>query len=240
MKLIIFIFLILSNLVFAIENNISNFKVAIDIGHTPKRWGATSAQGKKEYDFNKRLALELLDELHKQGITKAFIINPNDIEIKLLKRVSIANLSNADLFISLHHDSVQEKYLTYTKINGRRMHHCDKFNGYSIFYSKYNPQAKNSIIFAKILADELLLHQLTPTLHHAEKIKGENRELIDKKRGVYQFHDLIVLKKTTIPAILLESGIIVNRDEEKKLNDIHYRSKIVDSIVKSILKYISN
>ncbi len=217
--------------------NIEQFKLAIDIGHTPKRGGATSATGIKEYVYNKRLAKELLDQMKNKGFKKAYIINRQGDEISLLQRVQIANDNNTSLFVSLHHDSVQAKYLTCYQKDGKKMYYSDKYAGYSIFYSKYNPKHNSSKKFALILGKKLSQQSMTPTIHHAENIKGENREIIDEKKGVYQFEDLIVLKKTTMPSVLLESGIIVNRTEENKLNTKEYRDKIIDAIIKSIKEY---
>ncbi len=235
MKKIIFFGLLLFVPLFGCK--IEQFKLAIDIGHTPKRGGATSAMGIKEYVFNKRLALELLQKMQKEGFKKAYIINIQGDEISLLRRTQIANDNNTSLFISLHHDSVQTKYLSYYQKDGKKMHYSDKYAGYSVFYSKHNPGNNNSKKYAMLLGEKLLQQSMTPTIHHAEKIKGENRELVDKKKGVYQFEDLIVLKKTTMPSVLLESGIIVNRTEENKLNTKEYRDKIVDAIIKSIKEY---
>ena len=39
-----------------------------------------------------------------------------------------------------------------------------------------------------------------PTFHHAEPIKGENRELVNRDLGIYRFDDLIVLKSAATPA----------------------------------------
>jgi hypothetical protein len=52
--------------------------------------------------------------------------------------------------------------------------------------------------------------------HHAEPIKGENRELVNPELGIYRFDDLIVLKSAAMPAALLECGVIVNRSEESR------------------------
>ncbi len=213
------------------------FKLAIDIGHTPKRGGAVSASGVMEYGFNKRLAHELLGFLCKKGFKNAFIINPNGEEISLLGRVEEAKDKNATLFLSLHHDSVQPKYLTFYKKNGKKLHKSEHFSGYSVFFSKLNPYKEKSQKFATFLGDELLKNGLKPTLHHAEKIKGENRELVDKKRGIYQFEDLVVLKRASMPSVLLESGVIVNPNEEKNLNTKEYRKKIIQSIVSALERY---
>ncbi len=221
----------------SLHTNHENFKLAIDIGHTLKRGGAMSASGIMEYEFNKRLANELLRYLYKKNFKNSFIINPSGKEISLLQRVKIAKDKNATLFLSLHHDSVQPKYLTFYKKDGKKLHKSKHFSGYSIFFSKLNPHKKKSKTYAKFLGDELLKKGLKPTLHHAEKIKGENRELIDKKRGIYQFEDLIVLKRTSMPAVLLESGVIVNPDEERRLNTKKYREKIIQSIASALEKY---
>ena len=219
---------------------INNFKVAIDIGHTPKRSGATSASGIKEYLFNKILAFELLYALKDKGYYKSFIINEGGDEIKLINRAKIANDKNADLFISIHHDSVQSKFLKRVTIDEVTYKYCNKFEGYSLFYSKKNRQKKKAITYAKLLADKLMEYGLNPTLHHAQKIKGENREVLDKKRGIYQFANLVVLKKTNMPSILLEAGIIVNTYEEEKLSNVEYRRVIILAIINSIEEYEKN
>jgi len=108
------------------------------------------------------------------------------------------------LFISLHHDSVQEQYLPT----------ANRFHGYSIFISRKNPYPEKSMACAHQIAQQYQTAGLTPTLHHAEAIAGENRPLADKKLGIYWFDDLVVLKTARQPAVLVESGVIVNAKEE--------------------------
>jgi N-acetylmuramoyl-L-alanine amidase len=57
-----------------------------------------------------------------------------------------------------------------------------------------------------------------PSLYHATPIQGENRPLIDKRLGVHEYDDLIVLKTAPIPAVLVEIGVIANPDEERRLS----------------------
>src|SRR5438105_2641115 len=113
------------------------FTVAIDIGHTPAAPGARSARGVWEYEFNKRICAQLHDTLRRAGIA-SFIINPSEKEIALGERARVANTRKADLFIAIHHDSVNDRYLQPWDFNGRQELFCDKFRGYSIFHSDKN------------------------------------------------------------------------------------------------------
>ncbi len=107
----------------------------------------------------------------------------------------------------------------------------------SIFYSERNKESATSLRFSQRLGQELLNSGFSPTLHHAEKIEGENRELVSKEKGIYRFDDLIVLKKTEIPAVLLECGIILNKNEEKLLSNPAYQAALVSSITRAIEKF---
>ena len=73
-----------------------------------------------------------------------------------------------------------------------------------------------------------------PTLHHNEPIRGENRPFIDKKTGVYEFTDLIVLKTAASPAILLECGVIVHREEELRVQEQSYQEAIAMALVRAL------
>lgn len=232
----IFTLLILHSTSYALE---AQFKIALDIGHTPKKWGATSCTNQKEYDYNKKLVLELHESLTKNNI-QSFIINEKGDEIDLEQRTQIAQEKNADLFLSIHHDSVQTKYLSYDKKDGRQFHYSNHFEGYSLFVSNKNKYYEQSLAYAKLLGQELLKENFTPTLHHAEPIDGENRTLLDTEKGIYEFSDLIVLKTASMPSVLFEVGIIVNQHEEKKLQTKSYREKLIQSIVKSLIEYKTN
>ncbi|MBF0607259.1 MAG: N-acetylmuramoyl-L-alanine amidase [Candidatus Magnetobacterium sp. LHC-1] len=210
------------------------FVVAIDVGHSKKSPGATSARGQSEYDFNKAVATLLLKELRDAGITGAFMIDANGISLK--ERVLVANSKKSDLFVSIHHDSVQPVYLSTWEHNGKTYRYSDMFKGFSIFYSGRNASPTESLAFADILGGALLEAGLRPTLHHAENIPGENRELVDQAKGIYRFDDLVVLANTQMPAVLLECGVIVNREEELLLKST-YMELIVSALVRSIVNW---
>lgn len=211
--------------------------VAIDIGHTKTNFGAVSSRGVSEYKFNYAIANVLLKKIIVNKNINAFIINPDGEKISLKKRTQVANEKGANLFISLHHDSVQQKYINYWNYKQKKNHYSDKFSGYSIFISNKNRQTEDSYRFAAFLGKELIDYGFIPTLHHAEKIKGENKKLLDSKKGIYEFDDLVVLKTAKMPAILLECGVIVNRKEELLVESDAFKEDMSNAIVNAVLKY---
>jgi N-acetylmuramoyl-L-alanine amidase len=207
------------------------FTIALDIGHTQKKGGAISARGVFEYQFNRRLANELFQRLRTSSSVRPVLINPDGAEISLPKRAEEATRQKADLFLALHHDSVKDSYLKTWEVEGKTQKYCDDFHGYSIFISNKNAKAIESLGFASALGRALLKAGFTPTLHHATQ---ENRPVLDKEKGIYSFDNLVVLKTAQMPAVLLECGVIVNRDEEEKLNDPAYRGRLIDAISSAI------
>jgi len=215
----------------------AEFLVALDIGHTPDNPGATSARGRKEYYFNKEIAIRVNEALNKRSNLASFIINLKGKNIALKKRTEIAKMRKADLFLSLHHDSVQPHYLHEWFYDKKRAFYSDNFEGYSIFISNKNINNEESQELAIIIGKHLLGIGLKPTLHHSEPIIGENRKLLNKEKGVYEFNDLVVLKTSPMPALLLECGIIVNRKEELLIMGKEFKSDVSQAIVKAIVKY---
>jgi N-acetylmuramoyl-L-alanine amidase len=204
--------------------------IAIDIGHTRQAPGATSARGVPEWRFNEALAARIPAALAAHGLA-AILLNPTGDPISLSDRPAAAKAAGASLLISIHHDSVQPQYLSHWDDAGQTRSYSDRFSGYGLFVSALNPGFAESRRVAADIADRLLAAGLRPSLHHAEPIQGENRPLLDSARGIYQFDGLVVLKQAAMPALLIEAGIIVNRQDEPVLQTAEYQDKIIDALI---------
>ncbi len=213
------------------------FAIAIDVGHTLHNPGALSARGVAEFYFNRTLAVRLHGELLERGFTRAFLINERGAEIALRDRTGIAATRGADVFLSIHHDSVQPHYLAAWTYDETERRYSDRFAGYSLFVSNKNEARAQSVALARSIGAEFRRNFFTPTLHHAEKIKGENRPLLDEYLGIYRFDELVVLKTAKMPAVLVENGVIANRDEEILLRDPVYQRMLVLSLAQGLETY---
>jgi N-acetylmuramoyl-L-alanine amidase len=211
-----------------------DFAIAIDVGHSPAKSGAISARGSSEFSFNQKLATRTMAELCARGFSESFIVEKPDESMDLFERTARAAQKHARLFLSIHHDSVQPQFLSRWTYRGHVQLYSDRFRGYSIFYSEKNRAPGASLEFCKLLGSELLAGGLTPSLHHGAKIPGENRDLVDARRGIYRFDNLVVLRTAQMPAALLEAGVIVNRDEEIWLLKPGYQRKIARAVAEAV------
>jgi len=237
-----FLFLLLESLMGVTLRvwNRADFIVAVDVGHSLKEGGALSARGVPEFLFNRDLAEAVISELNLQGFRNLFLIGVLGDALTLKERAQLALAKRANLLVSLHHDSVQPKYLSTWIYEQRQLSYCDRFHGYSIFYSERNGSPKASLEFAHLLGEELRNSGCIPSLHHAENIKGERRQLLDGELGTYRFDDLVVLKSSAMPAVLLEAGIIVNRAEEVRLADPQTQKLMAASIARAVVWFSLN
>jgi len=196
-----------------------DFRVVLDVGHTADSPGAMSARGTGEYNYNLRLAKRLEEMLISAGFDKTvLLVTGGPGKKSMYVRVARANKLSADLLLSIHHDSVPKKFKQEWEFNGKQEVYSDRFKGHSIFVSDRNMKRKESLAFASILGNQLALRGLQYTPHYTESFMGKyRRTLLDVEAGVYRYDTLFVLKKTRMPAVLLEAGSIVNRDEELEL-----------------------
>ena len=133
----------------------ATFKVVIDVGHTVEAGGATSARGVPEYVFNSRLAKRIERHLLEAGFVRTDLMITRGVgRPQLAARAARANAAGADLFVSVHHDSVQDFYLGKWPHDGRVDRFSDKFSGYSIFISNDSIRSAESLDFARFLGNE--------------------------------------------------------------------------------------
>jgi N-acetylmuramoyl-L-alanine amidase len=212
-----------------------DLRVAIDIGHSPSSPGAISARGVPEYNFNRKIAHLLLARLQQDPrLNGSFIVNAEGERVSLTSRPAAAESRRADLFLSIHHDSVYPEQLSKWVYQGKLMDVCDDYGGYSVFFSEKNGNPADSHRLADLIGAEMRRSGFVPNLNHVGR---GNRVLMDRNKGVYTFNNLVVLKSADIPAVLVECGVIKNSQEEVKLCDPRQQQKIVEALYKSIVQY---
>lgn len=203
--------------------------VAVDVGHFLAKPGATSAYGVPEFEYNHSLAAVIAARLAAGGAAVRLIGHRGELA-DLHARPREAEEGGAGFLLSVHHDSVKAHLLEPWVWRGRELAHSESASGFSLFVSRRNPQLAHSLACASAIGAALLAAGLHPAPHHSVGADGVGRPWADEQNGVYYYDNLVVLKYTRLPAVLLEAGVIVNRDEERELASPARRSLTADAV----------
>ena len=211
----------------------SKFRIVLDVGHTAESEGATSARNVPEFTFNLRLARRIDEKLKAEGFAESrLLLTEGKARPSLARRVAAANQLGASLFLSIHHDSVPNSLLEDWEFEGRKSHFSDRFSGYSVFVSRSNPDFKTSLSFAEMIGKAMKAQGLEYAKQYTQAIMGRYQHpLLNKETGVYSYDQLVVLRTTRMPAVLLEAGSIINRDEELKMDSPERRDIVSGAVV---------
>jgi len=188
--------------------------------------------------FNLRLAQDMEKALKDAGFTQThLLITRGRGRAQLFTRPARAQGLGADVFVSIHHNDVQDQYKQKWEHNGGTYEYSDQFSGHSLFISRENARFADSLLFGRLLGLELKSRGLVYTRHHLENVRGERRQLLDADAGVYRYDRLVVLMYNKAPAVLVEAGIIVNRADEITLEQAERRAIFAEALVGAAQQY---
>jgi len=182
-------------------------QVAVDVGHSLMDSGAISARGEPEFDFNLQLAGHLAAALRARHLAVREV-NFDGRIASLAERPLAA--AGSDLFVSIHHDSIDPAFLLPWQWRGRELQHTEVKRGFGLFVSASNPAPDISLRCAVLMGLLLRRAGFVPSDWHARKHLAA-----DAANGVWYYDNLVVLYKTTLPAVLVEAGVIKHRDERR-------------------------
>jgi N-acetylmuramoyl-L-alanine amidase len=205
--------------------------IAIDVGHGGIDGGATSARGRSEFSFNREFAGVLAGIIRDRGQNVREINFAGDIG-SLVARPEQA--AGSDFFISIHHDSIGESWLKPWIWEGREQTYTEVKRGYGIFVSAQNPDLETSLRCASSMGAMLRLAGFQPSTWH-----GRIHSAADAENGVWYYDNLVVLYRTTIPAVLFEAGVIKHREEELELADPARQARMADALATAIAACLS-
>ena len=206
-------------------------EVAVDVGHTLADPGAVSARGRVEFEFNRDLAGLLVTALQARGVS----VRPVNFDgriASLYDRPMVA--AGADFFISIHHDSVQPELLENWEWEGRIQTYSDRHRGFSLFISRDSPDLDTSLRCASAIGARLRHMGFSPATHHANSLPGRERPYADEQNAVHFYDNLVVLYRTSLPAVLFEAGVLKHRDEELALRDPQRQASMADAVASGI------
>ncbi|RMG78985.1 MAG: N-acetylmuramoyl-L-alanine amidase [Bacteroidetes bacterium] len=220
-------------------------KVVIDAGHGGHDTGCLGSFS-REKDVALAIALKLGEYIQKNfPDVEVIFTRDKDVFIGLDERAKIANSKQADLFICIHANSgspaaygsetyVMGQHKSEANLNVAKRENASILleEDYELKYDGFDPNSPESYI-ALYLMQSAFLNQ---SLNFASKVQEQFRKLGRRDRGVKQA-GFLVLYKTTMPSVLIETGFLTNKEEEKFLNDKANQEKMAGAIFTAFKEY---
>ena len=220
--------------------------IVIDAGHGGEDPGARGANGSLEKDVTLAIAQMLKDKIDRVPNMRAVLTRGGDYFIPLGQRVEKARRVQADLFVSIHADAfvrpnvrgssvfaLSERGATSTLARwlAKQENAADLIGGVNL--NQKDPY------LARTLLDLSQTATINDSLRLGRAVLGEIGAVNRLHRGEVEQAGFAVLKAPDIPSILVETAFISNPEEERRLNDPPYLSKLADSIVSGIKRYLA-
>jgi N-acetylmuramoyl-L-alanine amidase len=161
-----------------------------------------------EYKLNLEVALKLEQQLNSLGYQVVMTRDNNDGDISNIGRAQVANNCNADMFVRIHADGVDNQTV----------------NGISVLYPGGQYISDTALLAqSKKVAQDLLDGMVTST-------GANNRDLSERS-------DMTGFNWCTRPMALIEMGFMSNPDEDQKMSTDAYQNELVTGMVNGINKY---
>jgi N-acetylmuramoyl-L-alanine amidase len=215
--------------------------VVLDPGHGGVDPGAVGAGGTHEKELTLAIAREIRRQLEATGRYRVVMTRDDDIFVQLRERVAKARAVNADIFLSIHADSIGSAQtrgasiytLSETASDAEAAALAARENRADII-AGVDLSVENRDV-ASILIDLAQRETLNRSAAFAGTLVNElGRDIQLLPTKPHRFAGFAVLKAPDIPSVLLELGYLSNRQDEVLLGRPHHRSKIATAIVRAI------
>ena len=218
--------------------------IAVDPGHGGHDPGAVGRGRTNEKDVALAIGKLLARRIDAEAGMKAILVRKGDYFVDHRERTEIARRNNADLFVSIHADSIKDR-----RAKGATVYVLS-LKGASDEAAKRLAQRENASglvggisladkdpVLASVLLDLSQNAALSASLDVGAKVIRELAKVGTVHRRKVQQAGLLVLKSPDVPSILVETNFISNPKEEKKLRSVAHQKRLASAILAGIRGY---
>lgn len=225
------------------EKKRERYVIAIDAGHGGIDPGAIGQSGLQEKAVSLAIARKLRDDLVASGRYDIVMTRDRDIFHSLRDRVTIARQARADLFISLHADTINDRSvrgasiytLSETASDSEAGELANKENRADIIAGVDTTEVSSEI--SMILIELSQREAKNRSAHFTELLTPELARETKLLRNTHRYAGFRVLKAPDVPSVLIELGYMSNRQDEQNLRSASWQGRVAASISKSVDAY---
>jgi N-acetylmuramoyl-L-alanine amidase len=218
--------------------------VAVDAGHGGEDPGAIGMNGAREKDVVLAIARELAVKINGEQGMKAVLTRNGDYFVPLRDRMRRARAQQADLFVSIHADSIRDR-----RVDGSSVYILSQ-RGASDEASRWLAERENASdliggvslddkddVLASVLLDLSQSASLNASQIAAERVLRQLNRVGEVRKPQVQQARFMVLKSPDIPSMLVETAYISNPQEEQRLRSQAHQAKLAAAIHQGVHDY---
>ena len=220
--------------------------VAIDPGHGGVDPGAIGPRGVHEKTIVLAMARQLKEALEKNGRYRVVLTRDRDTFLRLRERVAIARAANADLFISLHADSIRERtvhgasvYTLSERASDKEAADLAARENRADLIAGIDLSAESDEV-ANILIDLAQRETMNHSARLARSLMEEMRKVTRFLPKAHRFAGFAVLKAPDVPSVLIELGYLSNSNDVGRLMRPRHRARLAAAIARGIDAYFAS
>jgi len=220
------------------------FTVVVDAGHGGIDSGALGISGTLEKDVTLAFAKAFAEALRAKNI-RVLLTRDGDEFLRLSERVEFGREHNADLFVSVHADSISIKSIRGATVYTLSDRASDRMAEALAEHENEADEVAGITLseepdgVADILIDLTRRETQVFSIGLADKIIAAFDGDIRLINNPHRYAGFRVLKAPDVPSVLVELGYLSNPEDEKLLNDPEWREKVAGLLTQSVIKYRS-
>ena len=215
--------------------------IVIDPGHGGRDPGAIGGEGAREKDITLDVAVRLKKRLGQVGNFVVLLTRDTDLTLSLAERVAFAKEHKADLFISVHVNSmpnhtinVIETYYYGPPLNAETLQIAEQENK----DSQYSIGELNAIIQDIGNTVKRQESAMLATAIQKSLLKNVRRHDAEVRDFGVKMAPFVVLSQVEVPSVLVEIACLTQKQEEAKLASAEYREKVAAYLEEGIEAYL--
>ena len=206
--------------------------VCLDAGHGGKDPGCMGPKGSHEGKVTLKIILELGRQLKEEyPDLKVIYTRDTDDFIELNERANIANRNKADLFISVHCNAAANKSLYGTETYTMGLHKTD--GNLNVANSGFDPNSP----LAHIMMANYQSAFMASSVKFASKVEEQFLKNYQRKSFGVKQAGFLVIWRTAMPSVLIETGFLTNPEEENYLASEKGQKEVAEGITKAFKQY---
>jgi N-acetylmuramoyl-L-alanine amidase len=218
--------------------------IAIDAGHGGEDPGAIGKNGTREKDVVLAIARELAVKINAEPGMKAVLTRSGDYFVPLRDRMRRARAQQADLFVSIHADSIRDR-----SIDGSSVYILSQ-RGATDEASRWLAERENASdliggvslddkgdVLASVLLDLSQSASLNASQAAAERVLRQLTQAGEVRKHEVQQARFMVLKSPDVPSMLVETAYISNPQEEQRLRTQAQQARLATAIQRGVHDY---